>query len=109
MRDFSKIIQNLLLIDREAYRRNPLGLARMWVHECNRVYLDRLILPEDIAKYQEYLTNGIKEFSDFKPDLILAEPLIFTSFIAISRGHEVVYNPIKDMDELKKVLEDKLE
>jgi len=29
LRDFSKIIQNLLLVDREAYRRNPLGLVRM--------------------------------------------------------------------------------
>jgi len=109
LRDFSKIIQNLLLVDREAYRRNPLGLVRMWAHECNRVYLDRLITAEDIAKYNEFLHNGMKEFSDFKPDIILEEPLIYTSFISISRGHEVVYNPIKDMDELKGVLENKLE
>jgi dynein heavy chain, axonemal len=80
----------------------------MWAHECHRVYLDRLILQEDIDKYMEFMNNAMKEFSDFKPDLILAEPLIFTNFISVAKGHEPAYLNIKDMDDLKAVLEEKL-
>jgi dynein heavy chain len=70
LRDFNKIIQNLLNLDRDAYTRNPLGLVRMWAHECERVYLDRLIMPEDVSKFREFMTTAMKEFpsTDFKMD-----------------------------------------
>ena len=109
MRDFTKIIQNIMQIEQSPYAKNPLGLARMWAHECQRVYLDRLILPEDVTKFNEFMTNAMKEFSDFKPDVILAEPLIFTNFISVAKGHEPAYKNVTDEDELKKVLNDKLE
>ena len=78
LRDFTKIIQNMLLAEASPYARNPLSLVRLWAHECNRVYLDRLILKEDVDKYWEFMGNAMKEFGDFKPDVILAEPLIYT-------------------------------
>jgi dynein heavy chain len=109
LRDFNSIVQNLLQIDPSPYARNPLGLARMWAHECNRVYLDRLILKEDVDKYNEFMANGLKEFGDFKPEVILQEPLIFTNFISVAKGHEAAYLNVKDEDELKKCLEEKLE
>lgn len=43
LRDFSKIIQNLMLAQPNHYKQNPLGIVRMWVHECHRVWRDRLI------------------------------------------------------------------
>jgi dynein heavy chain len=105
LRDFTKIIQNVMQIDASPYTKNTLGLARMWAHECHRVYLDRLIVPEDVTKYMEFLTNGMKEFSEHKPDAILAEPLIFTNFISVAKGHEPAYLNVKDEGELKSVLE----
>lgn len=109
LRDFTKVIQNLLLIEPSPYARNPLGLCRMWVHECNRVYLDRLIMPEDVAKYEEFLGNAMKEFSEFKPEMMTAEPLVFTNFVSVAKGHEAAYLNVKDMDDLRNVLEEKLE
>jgi len=109
LRDFTKVIQNLLLIEPSPYARNPLGLCRMWAHECNRVYLDRLIMPEDVTKYEEFLGNAMKEFSEFKPELITAEPLVFTNFVSVAKGHEAAYLNVKDMDDLRNVLEEKLE
>ena len=53
--------------------------------------------------------NGLKEFSEFKADQITAEPLIFTNFISVAKGHEPADLNIKDMDDLKNVLETKLE
>jgi len=109
LRDFNNIIQNLLLAEASPYSRNPLALARLWAHECNRVYLDRLIVKEDCDKYNEFMLNAMKEFSDFKPDMILQEPLVATSFIAVSKGHEAAYVNVKDMDELSGVLHDKMD
>jgi dynein heavy chain len=96
LRDFTKIIQNLLNAEPSPYSRNPLALVRLWAHECNRVYLDRLILKEDVEKYNEFMGVAMKEFSDFKPDAILAEPLVATSFISTCKGHEAAYVNIKD-------------
>lgn len=108
LRDFTKIIQNLLLTEPSPYNKNPLAMCRLWLHECNRVYLDRLIIKEDVDKYNEFIGNALKEFSDFKPDLIMAEPLIATQFISVARGHEAAYVMIKDEDELSAILHDKM-
>jgi len=81
----------------------------MWVHECHRVYRDRLLFPEDLEGYVKFLQSGIKEFTDQKEDEVLAEPIIFTSFVTACEGHESAYMYIRDMDHLKGVLESKLE
>ena len=65
-------------------------------------------MPEDVTKYMEFMNNACKEFSDFKPETIFAEPLIYTNFISVSKGHEAAYLCVKDMDDLKAVLEQKL-
>jgi len=51
----------------------------------------------------------MKEFSDFKPEMILQEPSIATSFIAVSKGHEAAYVMIRDEDQLSEVLHEKME
>lgn len=109
LRDFNNIIQNMLLAEPSPYAQNPLALCRLWLHECNRVYLDRLITKEDVDKYNEFIGNAMKEFSDFKPDMITAEPLIATSFIAVAKGHEAAYVNIKDEAELSAILHEKME
>jgi len=76
------------------YRGNPLGMVRMWAHECHRVWLDRLIFPEDREAYMNYMKNGIKEFNDLKEEAIFEEPLIYTSYVSACSGHEATYLPI---------------
>jgi len=51
----------------------------------------------------------MKEFPDMKPDEILEEPLLYTSYVLACEGHEANYVPIKDMEHLKGILEAKLE
>jgi len=109
MRDPAKIIQNLMLAQAVSYKGNPTGIVRMWAHECNRVWLDRLLFEEDVNQYYNYMRNGLKELVDFKEETVFEEPLIYTSFIASCKGHEPSYKPIEDYDELKQVLEAKLE
>ena len=107
LRDFSKIIQNVMLSQPAIYRGNPLGIVRLWAHECMRVFYDRLIVEEDREAFMGFLRTGMKEF-DFKEDQILEQPLIYTSFVAAAEGHEKAYMAIKDMPHLKNVLENKL-
>ena len=91
----------------QLYKGQPEKMARLWLHECNRVYLDRLIYQEDVEKYQEIIKNACKNF-DVNADVIMEEPNIYTSFVSACEGHDKSYLPIKDTSQLKKVLEDKL-
>ena len=79
------------------YRGKAIDMVRLWVHECNRVYLDRLIFPEDRDLYKAFLKNALKHF-DQKEEDIMAEPMVYTSFVSKCEGHDAVYTPIRDMD-----------
>lgn len=43
LRDFSKIVQNLMLTQPALYKGKPLDMVRLWLHELMRVFDDRLI------------------------------------------------------------------
>jgi hypothetical protein len=70
-----------------------------------RIFYDRLIFDEDREAFMNFLKNGMKEFSDFKEEVLLEQPLIYTSFVAAAEGHEKSYLSIKDLGHLKNVLE----
>ena len=107
LRDFSKIIENMMLTQPGHYRGQPLLIARLWAHECHRTWRDRLITEEDIKLYNIFMMNGCKEFTDMKPDDVFEEPLLYTSFVAACEGHESSLLPIKGIEHLKGVLEAK--
>jgi dynein heavy chain len=90
------------------YRGNDLALARLWVHECMRIFHDRLIFEEDREMFMNFLKNGMKEFTDYKEEALLELPLMYTSFVSAAEGHEKSYLSIKSLDHLKGVLEQKL-
>jgi dynein heavy chain len=108
LRDFSKIVQNMMLAVPQLYRGSPLNIVRMWAHECMRVFNDRLIVEEDRTTFMNFMRNGFKEFGEFKEEAIMEQPLIYTSFVSACEGHEKAYMPIKGMEHLKGVLENKL-
>jgi dynein heavy chain len=99
LRDFARIVQNIMLAQPIHYKGKPTDIARLWAHECNRIWGDRLIFKEDMDLYNGFMRNGSKEFGEkAKEDEIFAEPNIFTSFIASCDGHEPTYLPIRDID-----------
>jgi dynein heavy chain, axonemal len=108
LRDFSKIIQNMMQANPAHYRGRDLDLARLWVHECMRIFDDRLIFDEDREMFMNFLKNGLKEFNEYKEEVLLEGPLCYTSFISAAEGHEKSYLPIKSLDHLRGVLEQKL-
>ena len=108
MRDVAKIVQNLMLAQPSAYKGNPTALVRMWAHECHRVWLDRLLFDDDISMYMNFMRNGLKELTEYKEETVFAQPLIYTSFMAMCAGHEPAYKPVDEYEQLKNVLEAKL-
>ena len=110
MRDFAKIVQNIMQSNPKEYKGKPLEIVRLWAHECHRVWLDRLILAEDVEQYMRTVTFAQKEqFVDYPDSMVFAEPLIFTSFIDSCKGHDASYRAIKDIDELKACLDGQLD
>jgi dynein heavy chain len=110
LRDFSKVIQTVNLASPGLYKGKPTDIIRLWAHECDRVWFDRLIFPEDRDAYRNWMTNALKEFGELgKPEVIFEQPLIYTSFVAACEGHEAAYLPIASMEKLKEILEAKLE
>lgn len=105
LRDFSKIIQNLTLAQANLYKNDPLGVVRMWAHECHRVWRDRLITDSDVEMYMGFMANGVKDLGDMKAEDIFAEPLLYTSYVLACEGHEANYVPVKSMEALKDILE----
>lgn len=47
MRDVSRVIQGLLNAQPLLYKGAPTKFIRLWIHECNRVFADRLISEKD--------------------------------------------------------------
>jgi len=99
----------MLLALPQHYKGSPLGIIRMWAHECHRTWHDRLIFDIDREAYMNFMRNGIKEFGDFKEEQIFEEPLLYTSYVAMCGGHEATYLPVTEMVALKGTLEAKLE
>ena len=86
LRDFSKIIKNLMLSKPAYFKASPDKLARLWVHECNRVYRDRLLFEKDIEIFTAACKEGIKVIELSNSEEAFKEPNIFTSFISATRG-----------------------
>ena len=81
MRDVSKIIQGLMNTRGPLYRGAPVKMYRLWVHEVERVFKDRMRFQEDFDKFQEYVLASLKHF-DGNNDEILERPNIYTSFLS---------------------------
>lgn len=90
------------------YKGNPLAMVRLWLHELMRVFDDRLIDESDRALFNAYVKNGIKKFSDIKEDDVLAEPILYTSFVTFCKGQDKALMPVAEYPDLKAVLEAKL-
>lgn len=53
MRDFAKIVQNIMCSQAKEFKGKEEQIVRLWAHECHRVWQDRLILDEDLDQYMK--------------------------------------------------------
>lgn len=116
LRELSKVAEGVMQAQPALYRSSPMKIAKLWAHECKRVFQDRLISNEDSAKFNEYLmkafnilTENFIQISDAEKAKIMSEANVFTSFVALYEGEtDKQYLPVESMEYLKKVLTEKL-
>ncbi len=59
LRDLSKVIQGVLSVKSLEH---PRQLARLWYHECMRVFSDRLVDDDDRQWFQKLLENKMHKY-----------------------------------------------
>jgi dynein heavy chain len=109
LRDVANIFQGMLNTQAGLYKGGATQFARVWLHECFRVFSDRLINTSDQAELQTILERvAQKHFSNVPKDELFSQPLVITSFVSAHLSSEKAYLAVKDMPTLKRVVEEKL-
>ncbi|XP_069339031.1 dynein axonemal heavy chain 17 [Eulemur rufifrons] len=107
LRDLSNIFQGLLFSTAEILK-FPLDLARLWLHEAERVYGDKMVDEKDQDTLRRVTVASVKKFfDDLGDELLFAKPNIFSHF---TQGiGDPKYFPVTNMAHLNKLLVDVLD
>ncbi|XP_048222854.1 dynein axonemal heavy chain 17 [Perognathus longimembris pacificus] len=107
LRDLSNIFQGLLFSLADILK-TPLDLVRLWLHEAERVYGDKMVDEKDQETLRRVTMASTKKFfDDLGEELVFAKPNIFCHF-AQGIG-DPKYCPVTDMAHLNKLLVDVLD
>ena len=110
IRHISNVFQGLLVSAPEQFK-NPEKFIHLWLHESERVYGDRLVSYEDLAKYNTIVQAQHKKvFPSYNVTRFYsgdnADPLVFCHFA--ENIQDKVYDMIPNMAKMSHVLEDAL-
>ncbi|KYO41015.1 hypothetical protein Y1Q_0014129 [Alligator mississippiensis] len=107
LRDLSNIFQGLLFSTAECLK-NPIDLVRLWLHEAERVYGDKLIDEKDQESFGRVLVATCKKhFDELGETLLFTKPNIYCHF-AQGIG-EPKYLPVSGWPSLNKLLAEALD
>jgi dynein heavy chain len=108
LRELTNLAQGLCRMISQNYS-EPLQAARLWIHEVERVFLDRMINDTDSQRFCEIRESVSKKyFNEFKLDELDARPLIMTGFLNFTPDDMPIYEAVSSFDELKKKLDQEL-
>ncbi|CAH8560243.1 unnamed protein product [Schistosoma turkestanicum] len=111
LRDLSKCIQGVLQGDVNVIR-NKQSISRLFYHEAQRVFHDRLINQEDKMFFNQILSEMAQKYfgESIEPETFTEHPILFGDFLrpGIPRT-ERLYEEINNMDKLKSLLLDYLD
>ncbi|KAK3091630.1 hypothetical protein FSP39_021358 [Pinctada imbricata] len=107
LRDLSNIFQGLLFAQPEAAK-TPVDIVRLWLHEAERVYRDKLTDEKDMESYDKLIKDIVKkQFEDMEEGPIFKAPNIFCHF-AQGIG-DPKYNSVESWESLNKILVEALD
>jgi len=112
LRDLSKVFQGLLSL-KVQHCPNATTYSRLWAHECQRVFADRLIDLADKTTFNEWLHEFLKrKFGmdwDFQ-EVFVIKPILFGDYLKMGvTGDDRMYEPIMDNTKLPKLMDAYLE
>jgi len=100
LREISKVIQGVLMADKRRTTSRE-DLARLWAHECQRVFSDRLINDQDRAWFLDETKNQMKEHLKLVYDKVVdtSRPLIYCDFFTPGVDPSI-YEEVTSVDKL---------
>ncbi|XP_060043693.1 dynein axonemal heavy chain 6 [Erinaceus europaeus] len=111
LRDLSKCVQGILQCEPGTIR-EEMQIFRLFCHECQRVFHDRLINNEDKEYFHVILTEMANKHFGIPIGLeyFFAKPIIFGDFIKFGVDKsERIYDDMPDMEKIANVLQDYLD
>ncbi|XP_068444624.1 dynein axonemal heavy chain 6 isoform X2 [Clinocottus analis] len=111
LRDLSKCVQGILQCESSQVRSTN-QIFRLFCHECQRVFHDRLINNQDKTYFNTIVTEmASKYFSiTLEPSYFVTQPIIFGDFIKLGAEKEDrLYEDLTDMKKIQDVLLDYLD
>ncbi|XP_072736834.1 dynein axonemal heavy chain 17 isoform X3 [Ciconia boyciana] len=107
LRDLSNIFQGLLFSTPECLK-SPVDLVRLWLHEAERVYGDKLVDERDQKGFGKMLADTCRKyFDELGEDLVFAKPNVYYHFVQGMR--EPKYLPVPSWPALNKLLGEALD
>jgi len=106
MRDVSKVFQGLCLATSKTLP-NSDTFIRLWIHEMNRVFKDRLVDEIDWKAFDDLILNSIRDIIK-KPNFHTKERILFGDFIEKEQDMRV-YREVEDLAKLQQIFEELLE
>eukprot|EP00698_Gefionella_okellyi_P007650 TRINITY_DN186_c0_g3_i1.p1 TRINITY_DN186_c0_g3~~TRINITY_DN186_c0_g3_i1.p1 ORF type:complete len:2618 (+),score=811.11 TRINITY_DN186_c0_g3_i1:164-8017(+) len=108
LRDVSKVFQGILAADMKLVKSAP-DMIRLWLHECTRVFRDRLVDQQDRDWFKKLLSEKLQSYLKTEwASVVTQERLLYGDFMQV--GADVrSYAEIADMRKVVKTVEDYLE
>ncbi|XP_037074053.1 dynein beta chain, ciliary-like [Pollicipes pollicipes] len=107
LRDLSNIFQGLLFCDKDSIKM-PIDLVRVWLHEADRVYGDKLVDEEDGTSFGKILVDMVKKgFEEMDDAVVMQKPNIWCHF---AKGiGDPKYNQIGGWPDLSRLLKEAMD
>lgn len=106
LRDMSNIFQGMVFTTGDAIKTQT-DLIRLWIHESDRVYGDKLVEKRDVDTYKKLVVEATKKnFEELNESEVFEQPIIFCHF-AEGLG-DPKYFPINEFEHLSKLLHEAL-
>ncbi|GLD91881.1 hypothetical protein PINS_up000414 [Pythium insidiosum] len=107
LRDLAKVFQGVLMGDNRKITDSD-GLIRLWVHECKRVFEDRMVSQQDRDWFLQLLRRSIAEFfgTDYSK-IVKNEYLIYGDYL-VPGADPKVYEEVVEVDKVLGIIEEYL-
>ncbi|ORY49032.1 hypothetical protein BCR33DRAFT_714104 [Rhizoclosmatium globosum] len=108
LRDLAKVVQGVLSADIKTVNIET-DIVRLWIHECMRVFQDRLVDNVDKTWFLELVKGTIEEKLILTwQDVVLNEPIIYGDYLTPGADPKI-YTEVKDIRRLVKLAEEYLD
>ena len=108
LRDISKVFQGLFRAHKD-FHDTPEVLQRLWLHESYRVFGDRLVGEQDNETFDKFMEEALSVHCDMNVSALCPNQTLpmFAQFL--QDRDEPVYEDVKSLDQLRAVMDDKVD